>query len=145
MKFTKKIMTMATCAVMAASSMVGMSASASDSYNENTLEVATTYNDGYVNPNHCGTYYASNGSFIQVSETQVLFYQVSYASYPKLSGVAYSFSIGTTGYAFTATFNSTDWYYLDDNDTLIRPGYDMSVQGTFRNGIITIGGISYSK
>ena len=83
-----------------ASSMVGISASASDSYNENTLEVATTYNDGYVNPNHCGTYYASNGSFIQVSETQVLFYQVNYDSYPKLSGVAYSFSMGTTGYTF---------------------------------------------
>ncbi len=42
MRFTKKILTMATCAVMAASSMVGMSASAADDHG-NTIATATTF------------------------------------------------------------------------------------------------------
>lgn len=151
MKFTKKIMTMATCVVMAASSMVGMSASALSNSND-IIGTASISEDGdFFNVLHAGTYYANTGtSFITISGTssadaECLFYKVPYDN-GLISGVTSKGNVSpliTNGSSFTFSGNE---YTKEVDGELQRPGVSLAVQYTYTSaGNIQIGNITYSR
>ena len=149
MKMTKRIAAMAACAVMAASSMVGMGASAADTQSGSlSNSTIATYADGVFNGIQKGAYYNGTSSFVNITGTsasnaECTFYNVSYDS-RNIYGVTTEFSAGTAGNGFTATFTPGQWYYYDNNKKV--SGADtLNVQGTYKGGKITISGKVYSR
>ena len=150
MKMTKRIAAMAACAVMAASSMVGMGASAADTQ---TLPLSNstiaTYADGVFNGIQKGAYYNGTSSFVNITGTsasnaECTFYNVSYDN-KNIYGVTSTFSAGTAGNGFSATFNSGQWYYYDKNNKRVSGTDTLYVGGTYKGGKITISGKVYSR
>ena len=149
MKMTKRIAAMAACAVIAASSMVGMGASAADtqSFSLSNSTIAT-YADGVFNGIQKGAYYNGTSSFVNITGTsasnaECTFYNVSYDN-KNIYGVTSTFSAGTAGKVFTARFNSGQWYYYD-NKKKVSGADTLYVQGTYKGGKITISGKEYSR
>lgn len=71
MKMTKRIATMVACAVMAASSMVGMGASAADTQSVSlSNSIIATYADGVFNGIQKGAYYNGTSSLSILREHQ---------------------------------------------------------------------------
>ena len=156
MKITKIIAAIAASAVITASSMVGMSASATtDNHMNNTCEASLSA-DGYFNPSYNGAYYEDNGtSFILISGTsydnaKITFSQVYYGGQvisgvcePSVNGGA--FVTGSTGHAFSVTFPTGQWYYIS-NDVRYTGSYEHTVDGKiYTDGTISIGGKTYTR
>ena len=149
MKMTKRLATLAACAVMATSSMMGMSASAADTQSFSlSNSIIATYADGVFNGIQKGAYYNGTSSFVNITGTsasnaECTFYNVSYDG-KNIYGVTSTFSAGTAGKVFTARFNSGQWYYYDNNKKV--SGADtLYVQGTYKGGKITISDKVYSR
>lgn len=149
---SKKLTSLAACAIMAVSSMaaVSVNASAAEVLDEPAAVSDTSFAESYVNPSHQGAYY--NGtSFIQITSSECNFYKVDYAGYNDICGYTSSFSVGTTGgssgsYSFSASFSSGNWYYYDSRGNIVHPNSSLYVYGTYNtNGTITVSGVSYTK
>ena len=150
MKMTKRLATLAACAVMATSSMIGMGASAADTqtlpFSNSTI---MTYADVILNGIQKGAYYNGTSSFVNITGTsasnaECTFYNVSYDN-KNIYGVTSTFSAGTAGNGFSATLNSGQWYYYDKNNKRVSGTDTLYVGGTYKGGKITINNKEYSR
>lgn len=174
MKMTKRIAAMAACAVMAATSMVGICTSAADvSTNDNFIgsvveqnnNEIVPYADGDVfNGMTKGAYYSPDSSaFVLISGTSSSDAKCTFSRVyvgmdetgetinQYISGVPHSWAAGTTGggsisnRAFIAEFSAGSWFYTDSSGKNVRGNYAIKVRGTYSGKTISIYGIDYTR